>query len=603
MFVIEVIPLSRGIPPGSLSYRNREKLPPGTLVDIPLRKKRVLGLVTSSEPVIEAKATLKRAGFMLRSSEVKKTGRIPGKLMEAAKEIGTYHATSIGSVLGALLVETLPQEFPTLHSGNGFKKHLTEDTFTKRIALYRKNIIESNTAGKATLLIAPTIAEAKRFVKIFEECKPLLLTGEIRANKRDDILAAAVVSKTLLIATPSFAWLPVEKLGGIILERISAGGYLAPRRPYLDLRYAAEHLAKARDISFTVGDLPLPIGYRKKNDAVLTAEFESTLKIIDTRSEPDEKIPFQAVPARALEEIREVISKGGRAVILTARKGYAPAVICRDCGNIVRDEYGRTLSLVKAGAKPILRSAGGETKKDATALCQTCNSWNLMGLGIGMERVAEEIRAAIPEATIALFSDEELRSSKALTKAQEQAAAPGTISIGTEFMLSHIAIESPFEIAVIASADSLLALPFWRSRERLVRIGLSLRERAMRVLIATRQPEDSVFDAISQPEKATFFEEESELRKNLAYPPFGHLLVFHAEGNRTRADEAAACVEKILAPHKPIRLTDRAVAPSRVRLSMVLKLSEKEWPNVELSQRLSLLPPWITTHIDSESLW
>ena len=86
------------------------------------------------------------------------------------------------------------------------------------------------------------------------------------------------------------------------------------------------------------------------------------------------------------------------------------------------------------------------------------------------------------------------------------------------------ALPVPLSLAAIASADSLLALPFWRARERFVRLGLLLTSIAPRALIATRLPDDAAVKTLRDPKDTSFFDEESSLRKALGYPPYGTLI-------------------------------------------------------------------------------
>ncbi|MBU2220388.1 hypothetical protein KKD81_00440, partial [Patescibacteria group bacterium] len=68
MYVIDVIPFAAGAPAGALSYRSKDFLETGTLVGVPLRKKRVRGIVVSCSSVQEAKAQIKKADFSLSGS-------------------------------------------------------------------------------------------------------------------------------------------------------------------------------------------------------------------------------------------------------------------------------------------------------------------------------------------------------------------------------------------------------------------------------------------------------------------------------------------------------------------------------------------------------
>jgi primosomal protein N' len=602
MFVIEVIPLSAGLPQGTLSYRSKKRLAPGILVQVPLRKQQVPALVVHVTSVVESKASLKAAGYALRGGTLKTAGSLPQSFVDAAQDSATYHGATLGGVLGTLLKEVLPDELPkTFGEGEKYETSFVEDTYEKRISAYRTIVKKQTEKKKATLMVAPTVIEVERLFDYFKEDAVTMVTGALRGKRRFAALAAALSAKSVVITTPAFAWLPMPNVGAVIIERASAAGYVLPKRPYLDMRVALAALGEHRNLHIVFGDFPLPLELRPHPAAALGAALQAPATLIDPRIEQKDAA-FAAVPREMMEAIVETHGAGGRSAILAVRKGYGSAVVCRDCGNIVRDERGATLSLFTLGEKNVLRSADGVTKVGADAVCPVCGSWNLLPLGIGVERVIEEIKKAVPGVDVVRFDTDVIRTSAHAKAAQKRGAERGVIVVGTEIMLPFLNPEHPFDVTAIASADSLLALPFWRARERLVRIGLTLRERGKRFYIATRSPLEPAIETILHPAKNDFFKQETEIRKALFYPPFGHLVVFHAEGTKAHVDESARAVEKIMHPIICTRLADRVVARGRFRLSLVAKLPGEAWPG-EVSERLLRLPLSITHHIDPESLW
>ncbi len=591
MFVIDVIPLASGAPAGTLSYRTKEKVAVGALMSVPLRKKTVPGMVAACRPVMEAKSELKSAHFMLRSAAMTKIGSVPKEYAEAAASAAAHHATSIAGVLGTLLVPVLSEGMPEKFTpGPGFAEQHIEGAYEERVLKY-----VAYAKKGPVLLAAPTLTELERLVERFKASGivPIVLAGTVAPKKRAKLLEAAATA-AVVIATPSFAWVPIRDLSRIIVERPSAGTYAFQKRPYLDARMSLFSLAKARQVPVTFGDFPLPLEYRSRQ----APKPPTKAKIIDPRTE--ETKAFSAVPDEMLEEIRKTASNGGRVAVLAVRKGYAPAVICRDCGQVVVDERDHPLALVSSKGKPVLRTADGKVIRDADAICSHCGSWNLMGLGVGIERVAEELKEKLPDVPVIRLDADEVKTGKAAKMALAR-FKDGTIVVGTEGMIPLLDPAEPIDLIAIASTDSLLALPFWRARERLVRIGYQLAERSKKLLISTRLPEDSAFSAIQG--EPDFFEEEAAMRKTLSYPPYGHLIVVHASGTKDRVEDAAALVKRAFGELAFTRLPDRLMLRGRWRASFVAKIAAEHFPDASLSERLSMLPPWIEVRIDAESFW
>ncbi len=628
MYVLEVIPLSRTAPPEPLSYRSSLKLPVGSLVSVPLRKQVLPGLVVACMPVQEAKYALKNASFSLSKSTNVSQGMLPAALLRAAEEIALYHATTVGAVLSTLLIPVMPsltggatsEIYETSAGGATSEINRAEAPFVLRRETYEKQIIEAlaEEAG-AVLLVVPTQTEAEEWALLFKKFKPVVLSGKVTGKRREAALTNAPNSTGLIIATPSFAWVPIKKLSGIIIERASAGTYRLQKRPYLDVRYALASLARFRHARLTFGDYPLPLEYRADPAAALEIETTSSVEIYDARvlksdvSKKEEREPWQAVPERIRSTIKDVLKNDGRVAVLAIRRGYSPTVVCRDCSTAVTEERGNALSLATVNGKRVFRSTDGTIYDDASMFCKTCGGWNLQPLGVGVERVEEELRAAFPEAALVRIDQDTLKGTS-LKKIREEIGKPASILIGTEVLLPLLSPNDPVQLGVVASADSLLALPFWRSRERFVRLGKMLGERVEKMIVVTRRPEDAALSALmhsevlppeSESEVAPpdFWIEETELRKMLSYPPFGTLIVFTIEGTAARLEEARASVRATCLPFIPFEPSQKIPSTTSTRATLVLHLKDDVWPEPDLSERLAHLSPAIRIHIDSESLW
>ncbi|MBU2220742.1 hypothetical protein KKD81_02270, partial [Patescibacteria group bacterium] len=234
--------------------------------------------------------------------------------------------------------------------------------------------------------------------------------------------------------------------------------------------------------------------------------------------------------------------------------------------------------------------------------CDLCGSWNLLPLGIGVERVCEELTALFPDAPLVRFDTDSIRTPAMARKAVEAFEVPGSIAVGTEFMLPWLSSASPLQLAVVASADSLLALPFWRSRERFLRILLTLREKAEKTIVATRRMDDSALHAAEHPEEESFFEEEAALRRALGYPPYGTLLTVSSTGSRDQLEKAATRITEIAGANSLHSLPEKGLVPRGFMRTWVVQLPEGVWPEATLSRALSGLPPSFRVLIDPDSL-
>jgi primosomal protein N' len=609
MYVLSVIPLSRTAPPLPLSYRSATQCVPGALVSIPLRKRMIRGLVVECIPVREAKYILKTASFTLAKSIDTKQGKLPNAFLAAAEETALYHACTAGSVLAALMVPVLPESLAEVHTESVGKKRIDAEISIERCEaplVERRAEYEKLCREGTTVFVVPTQAEAEEWAKWFSAYKPLVLTGKLTRERREAALTRASTFEGLIITTPSFSWVPTYSLSRIIIERASAGTYSLPKRPYLDLRYALAALARSRGVPLMYGDYPLPLEYRENPESPLPPLSEGSTTIIDVRvpkkgleknsvSEEVVRSSWRAIPETLRKAIRDTLAAEGRVAVLAIRKGYAPSVVCGDCGTALTDAHGQALTLATQNGVRVFRSTSGGVVESVESFCKVCGSWNLKPIGIGIELVEEELRAAFPKVPLISLTEEN-RKNTSLKNIRAEIELPGTLILGTESMLPLISPFAPVELGIIASADSLLALPFWRSRERFVRVGRMFAERAHSLLIATRRPDDPAFTE-------AFWHEENQLRSLLSYPPYGTLIVFHIEGSQARISEAREALREACAPHLPYEVSERAISASTFRASVVLQLSAKDWPDAKLSARIAALSPAIRVQINAESLW
>ena len=104
MFIVECLPLVKGLNKESLSYFSKDFFEPGSLVRVNIRSKPILALVLESKSVLEAKSEIKSADFQMKKiSGLTARPFLQKEFLEAAKRTAAFFATSTGGVLSHLL--------------------------------------------------------------------------------------------------------------------------------------------------------------------------------------------------------------------------------------------------------------------------------------------------------------------------------------------------------------------------------------------------------------------------------------------------------------------------------------------------------------------
>ena len=155
--------------------------------------------------------------------------------------------------------------------------------------------------------MVPTTAEIAELKVALASFSPIVISGDIKADKRETLLTECEETTSLVITTPAFSFVTIRALGEIIIERVSAGTYRMPRRPHLDWVMALSLYAESRELTLTLGDYPLPLEHRPKPEAALSFEPKNTAVAVDVRELRAQGEVWRALPEGTLKEIKKCL--------------------------------------------------------------------------------------------------------------------------------------------------------------------------------------------------------------------------------------------------------------------------------------------------------
>jgi primosomal protein N' (replication factor Y) len=233
------------------------------------------------------------------------------------------------------------------------------------------------------------------------------------------------------------------------------------------------------------------------------------------------------------------------AILFLNRKGFAPALLCRDCGNTPQcRECSVSLTFYKREGRLSCHYCGAMLPLPDT--CPTCRAPKLEPRGIGTEAVEERVRRLVPLARIGRIDRDTCRT-PAQAAALRRRFVEGELDvlIGTQMLLQGIAM-SPVGFVGLVQADAGLHLPDFRAGEHTYRTlsqAVALcrdRARGGRVVLQTFLPTHYVIEAVATQNPARFYDQELAFRQALAYPPFSHLVSLQISGPSPERTQAAA---------------------------------------------------------------
>ncbi len=352
----------------------------------------------------------------------------------------------------------------------------------------------------------------------------------------------------IAVGARSALFAPLESLGLIVIDEEHDGAYkndegfryhaidLAGRRaaqagcplilgsatPSLETRHRAEAGEIERlSLPRRVGGRPLP-----------------AVEIVDLGKEK-EKNPRgrKLILSRPLRQaIEQTIADGGQTILFLNRRGFSTRIFCFQCGHAERCDDCDVALVFHAGEHQ-LRCHYCDLVRTVPEVCRGCGDPETALLGVGTERLEEEVQSLFPEAcTMRLDRDVAARRGHTESVLRGLKEERVDIVIGTQMVAKGHDFPGVQLVGVVA-ADIGLHLPDFRAAERTFQLLAQVAGRAGRatrpgrVVVQTFVPDHYALVPVATHDYEGFYRQEIAQREALGYPPFGELtrILVHAE--------------------------------------------------------------------------
>lgn len=250
-------------------------------------------------------------------------------------------------------------------------------------------------------------------------------------------------------------------------------------------------------------------------------------RLIDMRETPPPRGDWLSpVLAGAVEE---TLGRGEQALLFLNRRGYAPLVLCRACGERLRaPDSDSWLVEHRYTGRLVCHLTGFSMPKPDR--CPTCDAeHSLISVGPGVERIEEEARRLFPDARIAVFSSDTLTDAAA-ARTLISAMTEGEIDLLIATQAAAKGHDFPnLTLVGVVDADLGLRGGDLRAAERTFQLVTQVagragrRDRPGRALIQTWTPDHPVMRAIAAGDRDAFCAAELEERRLAGLPPFTRL--------------------------------------------------------------------------------
>ena len=431
-----------------------------------------------------------------------------------------------------------------IRAGSGFAPFLLDGvTGSGKTEVYLDAIGDCLARGRQALVLVPEIGLTPQTLARFRTRLGVpvhaLHSGLNDGERAATWMAAARGQARVIVGTRSAAFVPLPEAGLIVVDEEHDGSY----KQFDGIRYHARDFAivraRALEVPIVLGSATPSLESLHNAQAGRHAQLRlrhragdakpPAVRIVDVR-----KRPLQAgLSSEALDAIRVALDAGGQVLVFKNRRGYAPALLCHDCGwsaqcrrcdaSMTVHAHGRRLQCHHCGARAA-----------APLACPDCASLALQPQGNGTERIEEDLAARFAEVPVLRIDRGSTHGRDALQKHFATLGDEPGILIGTQMLAKGHDLGNLRLVVVVGIDEGLFSADF-RSGEKLAQLLVQVAGRAGRadkpgsVLLQTHHPEHPLLNTLVAGGYHAFAEIELAQREAAGFPPFAHLALLRAE--------------------------------------------------------------------------
>ncbi|HSS76254.1 MAG TPA: primosomal protein N' [Thermoanaerobaculia bacterium] len=458
-------------------------------------------------------------------------------------------------------------------------------TGSGKTEVYLRAARETLARGRSAILLVPEIALVPALARTAERWfggeLAILHSGLGTGERHQEWERVRRGEARVVLGPRSALFAPVADLGLVVVDEEQDSSY----KQEIDPRYNARDLAlvRGRDagaVTLLVSATPslesrYNAGRGKLELLSLTQRAgPGTLPegiLVDLKEEGVSRRPGEVHFSERLKlEIRKAIEEGDQVILLRNRRGYAPMLLCRACGEDFRcPDCGLPRTYHRRDRRLVCHYCGSMIA--APARCPVCSEEALEAIGAGTERVEEDFKELFPGVTVDVLDRDTARRPGGLAALLERfGRGEIQVLIGTQMVSKGHHFPNVALTAVLA-ADAYLGFPDFRAVERTYNLltqvaGRAGRgERPGRVVIQTYHPEHYAIQAALRQDDEGFAREEMRFRRVFHYPPYSRMVqLLVRDKSRERAASLIAGIAADLAAHplgRGVRLSGPAPAP------------------------------------------
>lgn len=475
-----------------------------------------------------------------------------------------HYRLSYDKELGTKMQLTNDQERVVLEvlQETNFKPYLLHGvTGSGKTEVYMELIEDALNRGKSSIMLVPEISltpqMVERFQKRFGDNIAALHSALSDGEKYDEWRRIERGEAVIVIGARSAIFAPLDNIGMIIIDEEHSDSY---KQSDSNPRYNAKDIALVRA---KYHNCPVIFGSATPSLEIMARAQKGVYKYLSLPNRVNgKKLPLVRIidmneeikkskghfSRNLITAIADKLKKGEQIILLLNRRGYASIVTCKNCGYTFKcPNCDISLTFHKSSNTMRCHYCGYGTK--VYDICPECSEKAISDLGVGTQRIEEELNELFGEARI-LRMDVDTTSRKGAHEKMINAFKNHEydILLGTQIVAKGLDFSNVTLVGVI-NADTSLNIPDFRSSENTFALlsqvaGRSGRsEKSGEVIIQTFNPEHYAISYTKTHDYIGFYNKEMYIRKTLKYPPFYYLCYIKISGKKV--DEVGNEAEKI----------------------------------------------------------
>lgn len=343
-----------------------------------------------------------------------------------------------------------------------------------------------------------------------------------------------------IVGVRSAVFLPFQDLGLIIVDEEHENSYKqyepAPRYNARDVALYLAHVHGGKTIlgSATPSIESYANAESQKYGLVNLCERYGGSQLpemitTDVRVERKRKTIVGHFSSVLIEALQQALEKKEQAIIFQNRRGYSNYITCEDCGFIPECPH-CAVSLTYHQYKNQLNCHYCGHREPVPVVCPACGSTRVRTVGMGTEKIEEDLQLIFPDARIQRMDLETTRTKYAYQNIiHDFEKGDIDILVGTQMVSKGLDFDKVSVVGVF-DTDRMIHFPDFRSIERTYQMVTQVSGRAGRrdvpgkVILQTANPDQPIIKLILEQDYQSFYQMEMRERDNYHYPPFVRMI-------------------------------------------------------------------------------